>query len=167
MKLNILNVAYLGHCHMSSISYSQDKISNDTSTVLEICKILWTQSQSSWYNNLTVTPLSLPIFSLPTPPLLPLQLALTAATPIFRGYLSDVDCRWDVVAASVDCRTREERGLEPLRNDKFVIPKSRYGSVDCYLSECGSRWVVRVLICVSSYQYCTIHIVWCKFKYVI
>ncbi|KAK3886936.1 hypothetical protein Pcinc_008945 [Petrolisthes cinctipes] len=73
-------------------------------------------------------------------PICPVMLALTAATPIFRGYLADVDCRWDAVAASVDCRTREERGLEPLRNDMFVIPKCRYGSVDCYLSECGSRY---------------------------
>ncbi|XP_069956641.1 glutamate--cysteine ligase [Cherax quadricarinatus] len=73
-------------------------------------------------------------------PLCPVMLALTAASPVYRGYLTDVDCRWDVISASVDCRTREERGLEPLRNDRFVIPKSRYDSVDCYLSECGSRY---------------------------
>ncbi|XP_037787942.1 glutamate--cysteine ligase catalytic subunit-like [Penaeus monodon] len=73
-------------------------------------------------------------------PLCPVMLALTAATPIYRGYLTDVDCRWDVISSSVDCRTREERGLEPLRNDRFVIPKSRYDSVDCYLSECGARY---------------------------
>ncbi|KAK8385817.1 hypothetical protein O3P69_016535 [Scylla paramamosain] len=73
-------------------------------------------------------------------PLCPVMLALTAASPIFRGYLTDVDSRWDVIAASVDCRTREERSLEPLRNERFVIPKSRHGSVDCYLSTCGSRY---------------------------
>ncbi|XP_068244548.1 glutamate--cysteine ligase catalytic subunit [Palaemon carinicauda] len=73
-------------------------------------------------------------------PLCPVMLALTAASPIFRGYLTDVDCRWDVISGSVDCRTREERGLEPLSNDRFVIPKSRYDSVDCYLSECGGRY---------------------------
>lgn len=38
------------------------------------------------------------------------QLALTAASPIWRGYLSDVDCRWNVIAGSVDDRTAEERG---------------------------------------------------------
>ncbi|XP_050689699.1 glutamate--cysteine ligase catalytic subunit-like [Eriocheir sinensis] len=80
-------------------------------------------------------------------PICPIMLALTAASPIYRGYLSDVDCRWDIIAASVDCRTREERGLEPLRNDRFVIPKSRYGSVDCYLSECGSRYNDIPLVC--------------------
>ena len=45
-------------------------------------------------------------------PVAPIMLALSAASPIFRGLLSDVDCRWDVIAASVDDRTREERGIE-------------------------------------------------------
>lgn len=63
-----------------------------------------------------------------------LQLALSAASPIYRGFLTDVDCRWNVISASVDCRTREERGLEPLKNNKFRINKSRYDSIDSYLS---------------------------------
>jgi glutamate--cysteine ligase catalytic subunit len=61
-------------------------------------------------------------------------LALTAATPIFRGYLADVDSRWNVIAASVDDRTREERGLDPLKNNRWVINKSRYDSIDTYIS---------------------------------
>ncbi|CAG8459855.1 13849_t:CDS:10 [Funneliformis caledonium] len=64
----------------------------------------------------------------------PIMLALTAAAPIYRGYLADVDCRWNVIAGSVDDRTKEERGLEPLKNDRFVINKSRYDSIDCYIS---------------------------------
>lgn len=68
-------------------------------------------------------------------PLCPIMLALTAASPIFRGYLTDVDCRWNVIAGSVDCRTKEERGLESLKRNRFVISKSRYDSVDSYLSE--------------------------------
>eukprot|EP01114_Cavostelium_apophysatum_P017669 TRINITY_DN5307_c0_g1_i1.p1 TRINITY_DN5307_c0_g1~~TRINITY_DN5307_c0_g1_i1.p1 ORF type:complete len:627 (+),score=179.73 TRINITY_DN5307_c0_g1_i1:107-1987(+) len=64
----------------------------------------------------------------------PIMLALTAATPIFRGYLADTDSRWNIIAASVDDRTEEERGLKPLKNSKFVINKSRYDSVDCYIS---------------------------------
>ncbi|XP_045621617.1 glutamate--cysteine ligase catalytic subunit isoform X2 [Procambarus clarkii] len=80
-------------------------------------------------------------------PLCPVMLALTAASPVYRGYLTDIDCRWDVIAASVDCRTREERGLDPLRNDRFVIPKSRYDSVDCYLSECGARYNDIPVVC--------------------
>lgn len=40
------------------------------------------------------------------------QLALTAASPLWRGFIADVDCRWSVIAGSVDDRTEEERGLK-------------------------------------------------------
>lgn len=73
-------------------------------------------------------------------PLCPIMLALTAASPIYRGHLTGVDCRWNVISGSVDCRTKEERGLEPLTNNKFVIPKSRYDSIDSYLSEQGEKY---------------------------
>jgi hypothetical protein len=39
-------------------------------------------------------------------------LALSASSPIYRGYLSDIDCRWKVISMSVDDRTEEERGLK-------------------------------------------------------
>ncbi|EJD02940.1 glutamate-cysteine ligase catalytic subunit [Fomitiporia mediterranea MF3/22] len=68
-------------------------------------------------------------------PLGPIMLALTAASPLYRGYISDVDCRWNVIAGSVDDRTEEERGLKPLKKDRYRIPKSRYDSVDLYISE--------------------------------
>lgn len=68
-------------------------------------------------------------------PIGPIMLALTAGSPIWRGYLSDVDCRWNVIAGSVDDRTEEERDLKPLQQDQFRIPKSRYDSVDLYISE--------------------------------
>lgn len=38
-------------------------------------------------------------------------MALTAASPVFRGRLVDTDTRWDVIAGSVDCRTPAERGM--------------------------------------------------------
>ena len=44
-----------------------------------------------------------------------LQMALSAASPFYRGYVSDIDCRWGVISASVDDRTGEERGLEVSR----------------------------------------------------
>ena len=48
-------------------------------------------------------------------------MALTAAAPIYRGYLSDVDCRWNVIAGSVDDRTKEEYGLEVCNlTDDFI-----------------------------------------------
>ncbi|XP_046839133.1 glutamate--cysteine ligase catalytic subunit-like isoform X3 [Xenia sp. Carnegie-2017] len=66
--------------------------------------------------------------------LTPIIHALSAAAPIFRGYLADVDCRWNVISAAVDDRTEEEQGLVPLKNDRFRIRKSRYDSIDSYLS---------------------------------
>lgn len=79
-------------------------------------------------------------------PVGPLLLALTAASPAYRGYLADVDCRWNVISAAVDDRTPQERG-EPalplpghtprggLDRDADKIPKSRYDSVDSYISQ--------------------------------
>lgn len=74
-------------------------------------------------------------------PLAPIMLALSAAAPIYRGYLSDQDVRWNVISAAVDDRTPAERGLaepdykNPTTNDNSspVIPKSRYHSTDSYL----------------------------------
>ncbi|XP_066601095.1 glutamate--cysteine ligase isoform X2 [Prorops nasuta] len=73
-------------------------------------------------------------------PLCPIMLALTAASPFYKGYISDVDCRWNVISCSVDCRTEEERGLKPLKENKFIINKSRYDSIDSYLSEQGDKY---------------------------
>ncbi|GAB1597714.1 glutamate--cysteine ligase catalytic subunit-like [Argonauta hians] len=70
-------------------------------------------------------------------PICPIMMALSAASPIYRGYLANTDCRWGVIVQAVDDRTREERGLEPLKNDRFLINKSRYDSIDSYLSEEG------------------------------
>ena len=56
----------------------------------------------------------------------PILLALTASTPIYRGILADVDCRWDVISALVDDRTTEERK---------TIPKSRYASISRFIGE--------------------------------
>lgn len=70
----------------------------------------------------------------------PIVMALSAGTPILRGYLSDLDCRWSVISGSVDDRTPEERGLEPLKENRFVIPKSRYDSISTYLSQDGEKY---------------------------
>ena len=80
----------------------------------------------------------------------PIMMALTGNTPVWRGYLADTDTRWDVIAASVDCRTPIERGMEneetlpewmntpnavySASNGKRRIQKSRYSSIDCYIS---------------------------------
>ncbi len=46
-----------------------------------------------------------------------------------------MDCRWNIISASCDDRTREERGELPLNKDRFRINKSRYDSNDCYISD--------------------------------
>jgi glutamate--cysteine ligase catalytic subunit len=65
-------------------------------------------------------------------PLGPVMLALTAAAPVFRGWVADWDCRWNVIAGSVDDRTPEELGEVP---SIYRLRKSRYDSVDCYISQ--------------------------------
>lgn len=74
----------------------------------------------------------------------PIMLALTAATPIFKGRLVDTDARWAVISQSVDDRTAAER-LCPSGADASAdadmagggvrpLQKSRYDSISCYLS---------------------------------
>lgn len=59
-----------------------------------------------------------------------IMLPMTAATAIFKGKLADVDVRWNTIAASVDCRNKEEK--DP--NHPSHIPKSRYASISRYIS---------------------------------
>ncbi|KAJ6219832.1 hypothetical protein RDWZM_005644 [Blomia tropicalis] len=68
-------------------------------------------------------------------PLCPILMALSAASPTFRGYITDVDCRWSVISEAVDDRTPSERlGIDPTNGDKVrKIPKSRYDSIDLYI----------------------------------
>lgn len=68
-------------------------------------------------------------------PLGPIMLALTAATPIYKGFLADSDARWDQISRAVDDRTREELGEAPLQNDRWRVPKSRYASNSTYIAQ--------------------------------
>lgn len=114
-------------------------------------------------------------------PLTPIMLAVSAASPIFKGFLVNQDVRWNVISGAVDDRTFAEENSEPfagydlfggldvadlLKNhveslgggrgvngDKLVnaygdtlmqcldgkpiqkLPKSRYESIDSYLSD--------------------------------
>ncbi|POS85394.1 glutamate-cysteine ligase-like protein, partial [Erysiphe pulchra] len=68
-------------------------------------------------------------------PLGPILLALTAATPIYKGFLADTDVRWNQISASVDDRTLEELGQKPLKSNRWRIPKSRYASNSTYISD--------------------------------
>ena len=68
-------------------------------------------------------------------PLGPILLALTAATPIYKGFLADTDVRWNQISRAVDDRTPEELGEKPLKHDRWRIPKSRYASNSTYISQ--------------------------------
>ncbi|KAL4980786.1 glutamate-cysteine ligase-domain-containing protein [Aspergillus desertorum] len=68
-------------------------------------------------------------------PLGPILLALTAATPIYKGFLVDTDVRWNQISNAVDDRTKEELGEVPLKNDRWRIPKSRYASNSTYIAQ--------------------------------
>lgn len=68
-------------------------------------------------------------------PLTPIMMALSAASPAFRGLLSDLDSRWSVIAASVDDRTvGEYTGIDPeTKQSTRKIAKSRFDSIDLYI----------------------------------
>ncbi|KAF2220882.1 glutamate-cysteine ligase-domain-containing protein [Elsinoe ampelina] len=68
-------------------------------------------------------------------PLGPILLALTAATPIYKGFLADTDVRWNQISNAVDDRTPEELGEKPLKTARWQIPKSRYASNSTYISQ--------------------------------
>ncbi|CZS88212.1 related to gamma-glutamylcysteine synthetase [Rhynchosporium graminicola] len=68
-------------------------------------------------------------------PLGPILLALTAATPIYKGFLADTDVRWNQISAAVDDRTPEEMGEKALKDNRWRIPKSRYASNSTYISD--------------------------------
>jgi len=66
--------------------------------------------------------------------LAPIVMALSASSPCAKGYLVDTDVRWNNISDLCDDRTEEELGQIPLKTKEFTIPKSRYSSVDMYLS---------------------------------
>ena len=68
-------------------------------------------------------------------PIGPILLALTAATPIYKGFLANTDVRWNQISNAVDDRTPEELGEKPLKHDRWRIPKSRYASNSTYISQ--------------------------------
>jgi glutamate--cysteine ligase catalytic subunit len=68
-------------------------------------------------------------------PLGPIMLALTAATPIYKGFLVDTDVRWNQISRAVDDRTAEELGEKPLCHNRWRIPKSRYASNSTYIAQ--------------------------------
>lgn len=78
--------------------------------------------------------------------LAPIMMALTAATPIAKGRIADIDTRWGIISESVDDRTPAERGCpngnadtELAGNGKRRIYKSRYDSISTYIYQGGEH----------------------------
>ncbi|CEO95021.1 unnamed protein product (mitochondrion) [Plasmodiophora brassicae] len=65
----------------------------------------------------------------------PIMLALTAASPFFKGRIADTDVRWNVISQSVDDRTPYERGLTDDNGGtgQLRLKKSRYSSIDAFI----------------------------------
>lgn len=82
----------------------------------------------------------------------PIALALTAACPFFRGYVTDVDSRWNVFADCVDDRTEEERGLRPLDECWHRIAGTRFISLECYLAEGGAKYNDEAIVLDEKYR---------------
>ncbi|XP_054157184.1 glutamate--cysteine ligase-like [Oppia nitens] len=74
-------------------------------------------------------------------PMTPVMLALSASAPIFRGYLIDRDCRYDIICDVKDDRTAEESGERPLKTtNEYRIYKSRYSTINTYLSDENGKY---------------------------
>ena len=73
-------------------------------------------------------------------PVCPIAMALSASSPAHRGYLTDRDCRWSIISQAVDDRTKEELGEEPSTSSAYRINKSRYDSIDSYISHCSEQY---------------------------
>jgi glutamate--cysteine ligase catalytic subunit len=73
-------------------------------------------------------------------PLTPIILTLSASAPIWRGYLADIDCRWNVIRDAMDDRSPDELGKEPLKKNHFLIRKSRFDTTDTYVSRQGESY---------------------------
>ncbi|KAH6928125.1 hypothetical protein HPB50_012116 [Hyalomma asiaticum] len=60
----------------------------------------------------------------------PVMLALGASSPVFRGYLVDRDCRFDVISMAVDDRT----------DDEVSTVRPRYASIPCFICAVNERY---------------------------
>lgn len=64
-------------------------------------------------------------------PFAPILLALSSSSPIFKGKLSELDNRFNILEQAVDDRTEEEK--DP-KSEKYIY-KSRYSPAYSYISE--------------------------------
>lgn len=87
----------------------------------------------------------------------PIFMALSAATPMHRGFLADFDARWAVISQAVDDRTPAERGeADGERQTQLAgdgvrrLSKSRYSSVSTYIAQCMNDQQREVMKCLND-----------------
>ena len=61
------------------------------------------------------------------------MLALSASSPIWRGYLANLDTRWNVLKQAFDDRSKSEVTSGTLK-------RKRFDSTDVYISKEGSKY---------------------------
>ncbi|KAL4938775.1 glutamate-cysteine ligase-domain-containing protein [Aspergillus oleicola] len=70
----------------------------------------------------------------------PLMLAMTAATPAYKGVLANTDARWDIFRFLNDDRTAEERNADDLLEQHNIDAKLRSGLSPIYVSDEGASY---------------------------
>jgi len=97
--------------------------------------------------------------------LTPLFMALTAGTPFYKGYVSDWDARWNVIAQCVDDRTPGEKGrfeLDDLENllpgdPVDVLTESEVGNEAKTNRIRNMRWISCKVASVSAKALCIVN----------
>lgn len=113
IKTNLnLNEPFPGFVHMDCMAFGMGCCS--TQVTVGACSL---NAATLLYDNLV--------------PFTPIFLAMSSASPIFKGKITDFDNRWKIISESVDDRTEEERNI----NSPKYIEKSRYGPVYSYISD--------------------------------
>jgi len=92
--------------------------------------------------------------------LTPMFMALTAGTPFFKGYVSDWDARWNVIAQCVDDRTPGEKGsfeLADLVNlrpgDSVDVLSMAFETTEVKnIKNCSNRWIRCTVSSISPTQ---------------
>ncbi|KAI4201872.1 MAG: hypothetical protein LQ350_002919 [Teloschistes chrysophthalmus] len=89
-------------------------------------------------------------------PLAPIMLALTAVTPIYKGFLADTDARWNTLVSASDDRTEKEIE-EKHNNHSMPVPleikqKLIAGGMDDLLASHFARILIRdpLILCAED-----------------
>ena len=74
---------------------------------------------------------------------------MSTSCPVWRGHLSDIDSRWNVLSETTDDRTAEEVVGK-------TYPSSRYSSAPCYLGDSSDQYFNDIHLNVDENAYQTL-----------